>query len=272
MQDFSASPREMVASFWRNRSLIYVLSKREVAGRYKGSNFGILWSFFNPIFMLAIYTLIFSIVFKARWEGAGESKVEFALILFVGLIVFNFFAECISKAPGLILSNANYVKKIVFPLEILAMVTVGSALFHMLISIVVWTIFYVIFFGLPSRTFFLLPVVLLPLLMTTLGATLFLSSLGVYFRDLSQLVSLVLSALLFLTPIFYPISALPENYERILRFNPISPEIEFMRKILVWGELPDPSDYLLYVMFSILFLFAGFFWFQRTRKGFSDVI
>ena len=140
MQDFSASPREMVASFWRNRLLIYSLSKREVIGRYRGSYFGILWSFINPLFMLAIYTFVFSMIFKARWNAESDSRTEYALILFAGLLVFNLFSECITKAPSLIQSNVNYVKKVVFPLEILPWVTLYSALFHGAISLIVWLI------------------------------------------------------------------------------------------------------------------------------------
>src|SRR5688572_14905082 len=142
MQHFSISPAEMVASFWRNRSLLRALIEREVIGRYRGSVMGILWSFFNPILMLAVYTFLFSVVFKARWNGGSDSKAEFSLVLFAGLIAFNLFAECINKSPTLIISRVNYVKKVIFPLEILPWVTLGSAVFHALISVIVWLIAY----------------------------------------------------------------------------------------------------------------------------------
>ncbi len=119
MQQFYASPKEMIASLWRHRELIRASVKREILGRYRGSAMGLLWSFFNPVFMLTVYTFVFSEVFKARWSAGSESKTEFALVLFAGLIVFNLFSECINRAPSLILSNPNYVKKVVFPLEIL---------------------------------------------------------------------------------------------------------------------------------------------------------
>jgi lipopolysaccharide transport system permease protein len=164
MQNFSTSPREMVASLWRNRSLTQALVHREVVGRYRGSALGLLWSFFNPLFMLAVYTFVFSIVFQAKWGEGSDSKVEFALVLFAGLIVFNFFAECINRAPGLILANINYVKKVIFPLEILPWVSVGSALFHGFVSLLVWLLFYLLVYGLPSPIIFLLPLVLLPLI------------------------------------------------------------------------------------------------------------
>ena len=152
MQHFSASPHEMVASLWRHRELIKASAKREVLGRYRGSFFGLLWSFFNPILMLAVYTFVFSEVFNARWTVGSESKTEFALVLFAGLIVFTLFAECINRAPGLILSNVNYVKKVVFPLEILPFVTLLSVMFHGAISLWVWLLAHGVFFGIPHPT------------------------------------------------------------------------------------------------------------------------
>lgn len=162
MRHFPATPTEMFVSLWRNRGLIHASAKREILGRYRGSALGLLWSFFNPLFMLAVYTFVFSVVFKARWDTASDSKTEFALVLFAGLIVFNLFAECINRAPGLILGNANYVKKVVFPLEILPVVTLLSALFHGLISLGVWLLAYLVFFGLPHNTALYLPLVILP--------------------------------------------------------------------------------------------------------------
>jgi lipopolysaccharide transport system permease protein len=152
MQNFSIAPTEMVNSLWRNRNLVRSLVHREVVGRYRGSFMGILWSFFNPIFMLLVYTFVFSVVFKARWNSGSDSKTEFALVLFAGLLVFNLFSECFNRAPSLILSNVNYVKKVVFPLEILPWVTLGSALFHAAISLIVWFCAYIFFIGIPSVT------------------------------------------------------------------------------------------------------------------------
>src|SRR5471030_1326940 len=163
MLNFPTSPKEMVNSFLRNRSLIKALVQREVVGRYRGSFMGILWSFFNPVFMLIVYTFVFSVVFKARWSGGSDSKSEFALVLFAGLLLFNLFSECVNRAPGLILSNPNYVKKIVFPLEILPIVSLGAALFHSAISLLVWLLFYVVLFGIPPVTALSLPLIIFPL-------------------------------------------------------------------------------------------------------------
>ena len=272
MQKFSPSPREMLFSFWRNRTLIANLVEREVVGRYRGSYLGILWSFFNPLFMLFIYTFVFGEVLNTRWDIDNNSKTAFATILFAGLIAFNFFAECITKAPSTILLNANYVKKVVFPLEILPMVNVGAAIFHMAITVLAWLIFCLYSFGLPPITAFLLPLILVPLIFFTLGISWFLSSLGVYLRDVSQVIGIFVSALMFLSPIFYPLSALPEKYRFIFELNPLTPVIEMVRDILIRGTLPSYEYFLGYFLVMLLVSWLGFFWFQVTRRGFADVL
>ena len=272
MQNFSISPKEMAASLWRNRSLIKALAQREVVGRYRGSVMGILWSFFNPVFMLLVYTFVFSVIFKARWSGGSDSKTEFALILFAGLIVFNLFAECFNRAPGLILANVNYVKKVVFPLEILPWVALGSALFHALISLGVWLIAYLILFGVPHITVLLFPLVILPLLLLIMGLTWALASLGVYLRDVSQFIGILTTVLMFLSPIFYPASALPEAYRHLLLLNPLTPVIEQARDVLFWGKVPNMTILSIYLLMTAFIAWLGFAWFQKTRKGFADVL
>ena len=272
MQNFSTSPREMVASFWRNRNLIKTLIKREVIGRYRGSVFGILWSFFNPVFMLIIYTFVFSVVFKSRWTGGSDSRTEFALVLFAGLIVFNLFAECFNRAPSLILANVNYVKKVVFPLEILPWVSLGSAFFHTLVSLSVWLLAYIILIGIPHATVLLMPLVILPLLLFIMGISWGLAALGVYLRDVSQLIGMATTVLMFLSPIFYPVTALPEKYRSLIMLNPLAPTIGEMRDTLYWGRPPDIMVWTIYLLGSALIAWLGFAWFQKTRKGFADVL
>jgi lipopolysaccharide transport system permease protein len=274
MQDFSASPREMVASFWRNRSLIYALSKREVMGRYQGSYFGILWSFINPLLMLFVYTFVFSVIFKARWSDRSDSKVEFALILFVGLLIFNLFSECISRAPSLMLSNVNYVKKVVFPLEILPWVLLCSALFHGGLGLLIWLLFYLAFFGVPQITILLLPLILAPFCLVVLSFMWLLAGLGVYLRDIGQFIGVALAATLFLSPIFYPIGVIPEKYQYLLYLNPLTIPVEEARDFLFYGISPGANliSIVLYWFTAIVFSCSSFFWFQRIRKGFSDVI
>jgi len=272
MQDFSISPKQMAASLWFNRGLVKTLVKREVVGRYRGSFMGILWSFFNPVFMLAVYTFVFSVVFKARWNASSDSKTEFALVLFAGLIMFNIFAECINRAPSLILSNVNYVKKVVFPLEILPLVALGSTMFHALISLAVWLVAYFVLFGVPHITVLMLPLVVLPLLLFTIGLTWGLASLGVYLRDVSQFIGVITTVLIFLSPIFYPVSAIPEKYRLLLLLNPLTLVIEQARDVLFWGKAPDMTILSFYLLGSALVAWLGFAWFQKTRRGFADVL
>lgn len=272
MRDFPATPIEMVASLWRHRTLVHAAARREVLGRYRGSALGLLWSFFNPLLMLAVYTFVFSEVFKARWSGGSESKTEFALVLFAGLIVFNVFAECITRAPSLIVSNSNYVKKVVFPLEILPLVGLLSALYHALISLGVWLTAYLVLFGAPHATALLLPFLLLPFALFIMGLSWALASLGAFLRDVSQFIGIVVTALMFLSPIFYPASALPEGYRRLLYFNPLTPVIEMTRDVLYWGTLPEFSMLGFYWLATGIVAWLGFAWFQKTRTGFADVL
>lgn len=268
----SISPLILLRSIKTHWSLICSLIKREVIGRYQGSVFGLLWSFFNPVLMLVIYTFVFSMIFKARWSAGSDSKTEFALVLFAGLMLYNFFAECVTRSPGLVLGNVNYVKKVVFPLEVLPIVILGSASFHFLVSLIVWLIFYLIFFGIPPATFVLLILLLFPFMLMVLGLGWFLASVGVYLRDVSQVIGLITSALMFLSPIFYPITAIPENYRWLLHINPLTFVIEQARTVMIWGLGMDWMNLLLYTIFSTLTAWFGFAWFQKTRKGFADVL
>lgn len=262
----------MFASLWRNRSLVIALTKREVIGRYRGSFLGLFWSFFNPLFMLAVYTFVFSVVFKARWGTGAESKAEFALILFIGLIVFNLFADCAIRSPGLILSNVNYVKKVIFPLEILPFVTLASAFFHTAISLVVWVLAYTIFIGPPHATIVYFPFVVMPLAFFVLGMLWTMSALGVYFRDLSQIVGLLTTVMMFVSPIFYPVDAVPKSYQVFIYLNPLMPAIAQMRNVMFFGINPDWSLLIAYWGAMLCIAWFGFFWFQKTRKGFADVL
>ena len=249
------------------------MSKREVVSRYRGSVLGLAWSFFNPLLMLIIYTFVFSVVFKARWGVDVEnSKVQFAIVLFAGLIVHSLFAECINRAPALILSNANYVKKVVFPLEILPLTALCSALFHTLTS------FAVLLIAIFGSNFFipwtavLFPLVLFPLFVMTAGVAWFLAATGVYIRDISQITGMVTTIMLFLAPVFYPLSALPEQYRPFLFINPLTFIIEETRQVLIFGNTPDWSAWSIYFGTSLLIAWMGFWWFQKARKGFADVL
>lgn len=241
-------------------------------GRYRGSLLGLLWSFFNPVLMLGVYTFVFSTVFKGRWPGGSESKGEFALVLFSGLMMFNFFAECVNRAPTLILNNVNYVKKVVFPLEVLPVVMLGSAAFHLGASLVVWLIFYLTVFGVPPATFFQLPLAMLPLVLLTLGISWLLAALGVYLRDVAQVVGVVTSVLLFLSPIFYPIIALPAALRPIVGLSPLSFAVEQSRNVMIWGKDLEWGAWGIHVTQAALVAWLGYACFQKVRKGFADVL
>lgn len=258
---------------WSNRQLILQMTKRDVIGRYKGSVMGVMWSLFNPLFLLLIYTFVFSVVFKARWgTDLHESKSQFATLLFVGMIVHGLFAETLNRAPGLILSNVSYVKKIVFPLEILPVVADGAALFHAIVSVLVLLIAFVLLNGYLQWTTVFLPLILLPLLVLILGAAWALASLGVYLRDVAQPIGLIMTVLLFASPVFYPITALPERIRPWLMLNPLTFVIEQARAVLIFGQLPDWVGLAAYSLVSVFIAWVGYAWFQKTRKGFANVL
>lgn len=267
------TPRAMLVHLWRYRELIARLIKRDVLGRYKGSLLGLAWSFVTPIIMLFIYTFVFTVVFNARWGVEGEeSKGVFALQLFAGLIVHGLLAEVLTRSPGLILINTNYVKKVVFPLEILPLIPLGSALFHAAISSLVLILAQLVVLGSIPWTFWMLPLVLLPLIVLTMGISWLLASLGVFLRDIGQTMGLIATMLLFLSPIFYPISALPESFHGVIHANPLTFIIEQARIVLLEGRLPDIGGLFKYLAVSLGVAWLGFAWFQKTRKGFADVL
>lgn len=264
----------LLRSIWTNRQLVSQMTRREVIGRYKGSAMGLVWSFLNPVFMLVVYTFVFSVVFKARWSGLGteESKTQFALVLFVGIIVLGLFSEVLNRAPGLILANENYVKKVVFPLEILPVVTMGTALFHTLVSLSVLLAGSLLANGYLHWTAIFTPVIFVPLIVLTLGLAWLLASLGVFLRDIGQTTVLITTVLMFLSPVFYPITAVPEEFRPYIMASPLTFIIDQVREVVIWGRMPDWAGLGIYTGVSILVAAAGYAWFQKTRKGFADVL
>lgn len=248
------------------------MARREVVGRYRGSVLGLLWSFFNPLLLLTVYTFVFSVIFKARWNTGSDSKTEFAVVLFVGMIMFQVFSEAVNRAPSLIISNANYVKKVVFPLEVLPVVALLVALFHAGISFCVLVLAMVVL-GFPVHaTILYFPLIVLPFILFTLGVCWFLASLGVFIQDIGQSIGLVTTVLMFLTPVFYPVSSLPAHYQRIVGMNPLAFVIEQSRNVVIFGTVPSWTGVLLMMVVSICVAALGYQWFNRTRKGFADVL
>lgn len=273
MAQHRATLGAFMASLYTHRYLIYDMARRDVLGRYKGSVLGIFWSLAQPLLMLAIYTFVFSHIFKARWTGNNEqSQLFFAINLFSGLLVFNIFSECLTRAPSSILSQSSLVTRVVFPLEILPVVNLLSAIFHACIGFSVLVVAAFITLGELHGTMFLLPLVLLPFLFLVLGLSWSLAATGVYLRDIGQTINLAVTGLLFLSPVFFPLSALPERWQYIANFNPLSFPIEITRQLLILGILPDWMHFFIYFALSMLIAVTGFVIFQKLRNGFADVI
>jgi lipopolysaccharide transport system permease protein len=260
------------ASIVKNHQLIWQMTKRNVVGKYKGSFFGLLWSLFNPLIMLSIYTFAFSVVFKAKWGIENEGHLDFALILFASLTIFNFFGEVLGASPTLIVSQPNYVKKVIFPLEILPVISLFTSLVHTGISILIFIVFFgVIHLSLPW-TLLLLPFIFLPLMLMTLGISYFMASLGVYLRDVGYLIGHIVQILLFTSPVFYSLERLPVVFQKFLILNPIAYILENSRKVMIFGQTPDWIILGYYTVFGIILVITGYWWFQKTRKGFADVL
>ena len=263
--------RQPLSGLWRHRDLVWQLTKREVLGRYRGASFGLAWSIITPFMMLAIYSFAFGTVMRGRWPGADENT-SFPLILFAGLIVHAFFAECLTRAPTLVTSHPNFVKRVIFPLELLPWPMVLSATFHLMMNLVVFCILRYAMDGqfTPGALWF--PVVMFPLAVLCMGIVWALAALGVYLRDLGQVVGLIATATLFLSSAVTPVQIVSPNLRWVIELNPITFIIDQAREVLLWNGSPDWSGLSLYLAVSLVFAWAGWAWFQFTRKGFADVI
>lgn len=269
----SASLMVLAKTIWANRSVISQLTVRESTGKYKGSVIGLGWSLFHPILMLAVYTFVFSVIFKSRWaESATESRFDYAIIMFVGIIIHGILSDVFNKASTLITSNVNYVKKVVFPLEILPIISLGAALFHAGISLLVLLTAYILVNGALQVTVLILPLIILPFLLLVLGLAWIIASLGVFIRDTSQTISIITLVMLFLAPVFYSAQIVPEDYRTLLNLNPLTFIIEQSRNVIIFGRQPDWISLLGYSGASFLIFWFGYVWFQKTKKGFADVI
>lgn len=265
-------PSSPYRSLFRHFALVWQMAKRDVIGRYRGSFIGLLWSFFNPLLMLAIYTFVFGYIFKSHWAGQKEGHAAFAVILFAGLNINAMFTECANRAPTLIVENTNFVKKVVFPLETLAWSTLGSALFHLAVSTVVLLSIAVFANGGLPWTVVLFPAVLLCFVPFLVGIMWLFASLGVFLRDLKQAVGIITMAMMFLAPIMYPRAVIPEPYREWMLLNPLTLVVESAQDVLVWGRQPPWPLLGAYSVCSCVFAWLAFAWFERSRKGFADVL
>ncbi len=267
------NPLHMLRDLWVYQELIVQFTKREVLQRYKGSYLGLLWSFATPLALLLVYTFVFSVIFKARWEGmVVGNHGEFALVLFAGLIAFTIFSETLLAAPNLISQNSNYVKRVVFPLEILPVTILGSSLIHSLFSLCILLAGTVVIRGHIPWTLVLLPLMYIPLILFCLGLSWFFASLGVFIRDMAHLLGVVVQMLFFLTPIFYPISAIPDRLRLVLYMNPLTFIVNHFRRAVLFGQMPDWGEYLVMVLMTGLVCMLGYAWFIKSKKTFADVV
>jgi homopolymeric O-antigen transport system permease protein len=267
------NPLTLATRLWTARDLIAQFTWREIEGRYRSSLLGLAWSFINPLVLLLVYTFVFGVVLKQRWPGlASEGLAQFGLVLFAGLIAFGIFSECVGRAAGLIVSTPNYVKRVVFPLELLPVSVLGSALFHAAISLGVLLVAHVALGGLPRVTWLLIPLVLAPVVLLSLGLLWTLASLGVFIRDLPYSVALVVQILFFVTPIFYPIEAIPPPFRAVVSSNPLASVVEALRGAIFVGRVSAWPSLLASGVTGLLVMLIGYAWFMRTRRAFGDVI
>ncbi|HXJ33713.1 MAG TPA: ABC transporter permease [Candidatus Eisenbacteria bacterium] len=267
------NPLRPMRDLYVHRELLGQFARREIEARYRGSYLGLLWSLITPLVMLATYTLVFSTIFQARWRvDAVPQRGEFALTLFAGLIAFNLFAECVTRAPTLVVANTNYVKNVVFPIQILPVSALGAALFHGVVNVAILLVASLVVFGTLSHTLWLLPVAALPLLAFSLGLSWLLASLGVFLRDTTYAVGMATQILFFLTPVFYRADAVPEPLRTVLGLNPLSNIVEDFRRVLVWSQTPDWTAWSIAMATSAAVFVLGYAWFMITKPGFADVL
>jgi len=266
-------PLHLISTLWRYRDLIRQFIRREIEGRYRGSYLGLIWSFINPLVLLLIYTFVFGLIFKSRWPQAKNSGLgEFAIVIFCGFTAFNVFSESVNRAATMVVGVPNYVKKVVFPLEILPISVLGAALFHSLISLAILLVANVVINHSLQWTIVLLPIVALPLIFLTLGLMWLLSSIGVFIRDINYAVGLVVQVLFFTSAIFYPIENIPEPYRTLIHLNPMAPIVEDFRRVILWGTLPSWVGLTLWLLATSAVMLLGYAFFMKTKKAFADVI
>lgn len=263
----------MLTTLLDQRYLILQLTKREIDAKYKGSVLGLLWTFITPLAMLVIFSFVFGEIFQAKWPGNGDmSKTEFSVNLFIGLSYFWFFADVLVRAPVLFTSVPNFVKKVVFPLEVLPVVSILACLFQLIIYILITLAASIIVLGKLSLWMLVIPLLIFITLPLLLGITLLLGAAGVFFRDIAAVVSVAVSLLMFLSPVFYPVEAVPANAQWLFALNPLTLIIESMRSITLLDRAPNFYDLGVYFIVGVVVLWAGYSFFNATKRGFADVI
>jgi lipopolysaccharide transport system permease protein len=267
------NPAAMARGLWLHRGLIWQFTRREVEGRYRGSLLGIFWSFIHPLVLLAVYTFMAGVVFKARWpESRTNGLGEFALLLFCGLVAFNLLSECATRAVSLVVAVPNFVKRVAFPLEVLPLSVLGSALFHAGLGLGILLAAGPLTRGSLPWTALLLPAVVLPLVFLSLGLSWLLASLGVFLRDVGYVVPLGLQVLFFATPIIYPAQSVPAPLRAVLSLNPLAWVVDNFRQVIFRGLPPDLAGLAGWTVATAGFMVASYAWFMKTKKSFADVM
>ena len=269
---YRADPLYIPGSIVEHRFVISQLAKRAILGRYRGTVLGLLWSLVTPLLLLAVYTFVFGTILQVRWVSQSGGNAEFAAILFSGMLVHGILAECLTQASTLIVSNPQYVKKVVFPLEALPWVTVISAFFQGAISTGILLIYLFFVQGSIPGTAILFPIPLFVLAFVCIAVGWLISATAVYLKDIAQMMGLLSTVLFFMAPILYPKTALPVEFQSLLYLNPLTFIIEQFRAVVLWGETPNWSGLSLYGIASVAIAWMSLAWFQKTRKGFADVL
>ena len=262
----------MLKALYKNRYLVKQLVKQDIRQRYQGSVLGILWSFIVPVLMLIIYTFVFSEVFQAKWDIDTSDKYQFAIVLFCGLCVFNFVGEVLNRSTILIASNTNYVKKVIFPLEILPVVITFSALFTCVVSFIILIVAKIILYRNVSPTLYMIVPMFIPLIILAVGLGLFISAISVYLKDVGNAISVIVTVLMYLSPVFFPLASVPESFRGVCEINPMTYIIENFRKVVIYGEMIEWKYYAISCVTSIIIYFVGKLVFMREKEGFADVL
>ena len=266
------SYRELFLDLKNNRSLLFHLTRRDITNKFKGSYAGFIWSFLNPLLLLVVYTFVFSVIMKAKWGLHNEGNLDFAIVLFAGLIVFNMYAEATNRAANIIYDNKNYVKKVVFPLNILPVIIVNSSFFNGLISYLILLIALLLFKSALSINCFIVILLIIPIYLMTLGVTYFISAISVFIRDVGQVIAIFNMAFMFLSPIFFPMERMPQKFQFIASLNPIAYIVTQVRDTLIFSRGFNWDGYYIATLASFVIFMIGFLIFSSLKKDFADVI
>lgn len=262
----------MIRTLYKNNYLLRQLVKKDIKQRYQGSVLGMLWSFIVPVLMLVIYTFVFSVIFQAKWDINTDDKYQFALVLFCGLSAFNMFSEVLNRSTMLIASNANYVKKVIFPLEILPVMVTCSALFNCVISFGILIVAKFVIYRNVSPTLYMIFLAMIPLIILSVGVGLLVSALSVYLKDIGNFVSVFVTILMYVSPVFFPLASVPESFRKVCEINPMTYIIENFRNVVFYGTSLNWKFFGISCLASVIIYLLGKAVFMRAKEGFADVL